>query len=199
MANGVKTVVLDYEVGQVENLRKVNIKSYFGDATRPELLHTAGIEDASMLVVAIDNKEAAKELVHYVKHTYPKVTVLARAFDKGHSYELRHAGADETVNETYYSALQLGVVAMKDLGIHPFYVEQKRQTFVKVEQEASEELFQKWLTGSDGQKFDPSYRKLFMQLESNIKEAMQRERGDKHDSGERGWTPPPKGYEDGFD
>lgn len=199
VANGVKTVVLDYEAGQVENLRKVNIKSYFGDATRPELLHTAGIEDASMLVVAIDNKEAAKELVHYVKHTYPKVTVLARAFDKGHSYELRHAGADETVNETYHSALQLGVVAMKDLGIHPFYVEQKRQTFVKVEQEASEELFQKWLTGSEGQKFDPSYRKLFMQLESNIREAMQRERGDKHDSGERGWTPPPKGYEDGFD
>ncbi|MFD2166148.1 cation:proton antiporter [Thalassotalea euphylliae] len=199
VANGVHTVVLDHEASQVENLRKINIKTYFGDATRPELLHTAGIEEAAMLVVAIDNREAAKELTHYVKHTYPHVKILARAFDKGHSYELREAGADEIVNETYFSALELGAKAMQELGFHPFQVEQKRQTFCKTEHEASEHLYEQWKGGSEGQQFDPSYQKLFIQLEDTIKEAMKKDRMDKHHSDERGWTPPPKGYESKFE
>ncbi|MGS0729868.1 NAD-binding protein, partial [Shewanella sp. 0m-11] len=94
VTNGVKTVVLDHEVQQVENLRKINTKSYYGDATQPDLLHTAGIEQAKMLVVAIDNPERAVALVEYIKHTYPHVIVMARAFDRRHLYRLRKAGAD---------------------------------------------------------------------------------------------------------
>jgi len=199
VANGVKTVVLDHEVSQVENLRKIHIKSYFGDATRPELLHTAGIESAKMLVIAIDNKEEAKELTHYVKHNYPQVKVFARAFDKGHSYELKLAGADYTINETYHSALELGGEAMTNLGFHPFSVEHKKSAFVKTESDASAQLYKQWQHGSEGEKFDPDYRKLFIQLEESMKLAMSADRMDKHSSGERGWTPPPKGYENKFD
>ncbi len=71
-ANGVQTVVLDHEATQVDNLRQINIKSYYGDATRPELLHTAGIEEAALLVVAMDNQETTTELVEYVRHAIPK-------------------------------------------------------------------------------------------------------------------------------
>lgn len=199
IANGVKPVALDLEAGQVDNLRKIKIKSYFGDATRPELLHTAGIEEAKVLVIAIDNREEAKELIHYVKQTYPKVKILARAFDKGHSYELQLAGADYTINETYHSALELGGEAMLELGYHPFTVEQKKVTFSCTERNASEQLFDKWKSGSEGERFDVDYRKMFMQMEETIKQAMQRDRADKHNSEERGWTPPPKGYEDKFE
>ncbi|WP_448554855.1 monovalent cation:proton antiporter-2 (CPA2) family protein [Thalassotalea montiporae] len=199
VANGVRTVVLDHEASQVENLRKIEIQSYFGDATRPDLLHTAGIENAKLLIVAIDNREQAIELIKYVKHTYPKVKILARAFDKGHNYELLQVGADYTVNETYFSALELGAEAMTELGFHPFEVEQKKYAFCQTEAAASNQLYQQWLSGSEGQKFDPNYRKLFMQMEESIKQAMQRDRMDKHDGAERGWTPPPKNYEKGFD
>lgn len=70
VANGVKTVVLDHEAGQIDNMRAIKIKSYYGDATRPDLLHTAGIEEAKLLVIAIDDQERAVELAEYVKHTY---------------------------------------------------------------------------------------------------------------------------------
>lgn len=152
-ANGFKAVVLDHEAGQIENLRKIKIKSYFGDATRPEMLHTAGIEQSDVFVVAIDNREEAVELVHYVKQNFPQVKVLARSFDKGHSHELKLAGADYTINETYHSALQLGGEVMRTIGYHPFSVEQKMTTFCKTEYAASESLYQEWAKRSEGEKY----------------------------------------------
>ena len=112
VTNGFKTVVLDHEAQQVENLRKIKTKSYYGDATQPDLLHTAGIAEAKMLVIAIDNPDRAVELTEYIKHTYPNVIVLARAFDRSNLYRLRKAGADFMVSETFHSALQLGKHAL---------------------------------------------------------------------------------------
>ncbi|KZN31656.1 hypothetical protein N474_01995 [Pseudoalteromonas luteoviolacea CPMOR-2] len=199
VANGIKTVVMDLDASQVENLRTIKIKTFFGDATRPELLHTAGIEDAKSLVIAIDDRESTKALVHYVKHTYPHVNVITRAFDRGHNYELKNAGADTIVNETYHSALEVGANAMTSLGYHPFLVEQKKHAFIKTEQQASQRLYEQWKLRSEGEQYDHDYRKLFMQIEEAIKDAMQSDRIDKHSLDERGWTPPPKGYENDFD
>lgn len=199
VANGVKTVVLDHEATQVENMRQIQIKTFFGDATRPELLHTAGIDDASMIVVAIDNKDEAVTLVHHVKHSHPNVKILARAFDKGHGYELKQAGADVTINETYFSALSMGGVALTELGFHPFSVEQKKSTFCKTEDMASEKLYQSWQQRDEGDRYSTDYRTLFIELEDVIKHAMTKDRMDKHNSDERGWTPPPINYESKFD
>ncbi|MCF2860308.1 monovalent cation:proton antiporter-2 (CPA2) family protein [Pseudoalteromonas sp. SMS1] len=199
VANGVKTVVMDLDAAQVENLRTINIQTFFGDATRPELLHTAGIEDATSLVIAIDDRESAKALVHYVKRTYPHVIIISRAFDRGHNYELKHAGADLIINETYHSALETGAYAMTSLGYHPFLVEQKKHAFIKTEQQASQQLYEQWVLRSEGEQYDHDYRKLFMQIEEAIKDAMQSDRIDKHSHDERGWTPPPRGYENDFD
>ncbi|MCG6201508.1 cation:proton antiporter [Psychromonas antarctica] len=196
MANGIKTVVLDHQANQVDVMRKINTKAYFGDVTRPELLHTAGIEEASMLVVAIDNRESSVDLVKYVKHTYPHIKILARAFDRGHSYLLRAAGADFIELETYYSALESGAVAMRCLGYHPFFVEQQKSAYKRTEDKQSDELYQAWANESQGDRFDNNYRKLFIELEDKIKLAMSDDRLGKHSGSERGWTPPPKDYAD---
>ncbi|KHT63474.1 potassium transporter [Photobacterium gaetbulicola] len=196
VANGVKTVVLDHEAGQIDNMRAIKIKSYYGDATRPDLLHTAGIEDAQLLVIAIDDQERAVELTEYVKHTYPHVRILARAYDRGHHYALRFAGADFIISETYHSALTLGTQALKELGIHPFRAEQLRQTFVETEAKSKEALYQAWKDNTEESKFNATYRELFMQLEEALSNEMKADRHDKHASSERGWTPPPKGYID---
>ena len=65
LSAGVRTVVLDYQSEQLEMLRAFGVKVFFGDATRPDLLHAAGIEEAKMLVIAIDEKEHATELVRW--------------------------------------------------------------------------------------------------------------------------------------
>ena len=196
VSNGVKTVVLDHQADQVDLLRKINTKAYFGDATRPQLLHTAGIEEAVMLVVAIDNQENSIDLVKYVKHTYPHLKVLVRAFDRGHSYLLRSAGADYIESETYHSALETGAEALRSLGYHPFLVEQQKAAYKRAEDQQSDKLYQAWADESQGERFDNNYRKLFIELEDNIKQAMAKDRQHKHSGSERGWTPPPKGYAD---
>ncbi|WP_125721656.1 monovalent cation:proton antiporter-2 (CPA2) family protein [Pseudoalteromonas rubra] len=173
IANGVHTVVMDLDATQVESMRRIQVKAYFGDATRPELLHTGGIEQAALLVVAIDDRESAKALVHAVKQSHPGVKVLARAFDRGHHYELKHAGADVIVSETYHSALHLGAQALTCLGFAPEVAEQKKRAFRETEKAASEQLYDTWQHGSEGQQYDHDYRKLFIQTEEAIRAAMQ--------------------------
>jgi len=194
-ANNIETVVLDHQISQVENLKKINVESFYGDATRPELLHTAGIENASMLVIAIDNNERAVELTTYIKHTYPKVKIFARAFDRGHHFELKYAGADFIISETYHSALELGKEALISLGVHPFQTEQKKATLCELELCYKDSLYEMWKQNSEDNKYSTHFRELFIELETSIANAMKSERFDEQAKVERGWTPPPKGYE----
>ncbi|EDP60524.1 monovalent cation:proton antiporter-2 (CPA2) family protein [Vibrio sp. AND4] len=198
VSNGVDTVVLDHQASQIDNMRQIGTRAYFGDATRPDMLHTAGIEHASALVVAIDNQEASVDLVKYVKHSYPNVTIIARAFDRGHGYLLRQAGADIIESETYHSALEIGGHAMKTIGMHPFYTEQQKSTYRRVECHKSDMLYEAWADDSEGERYDNNFRQLFIHLEERMAEEMRRDRHDKLSRSERGWTPPPKGYADDF-
>ncbi|MDG3086261.1 monovalent cation:proton antiporter-2 (CPA2) family protein [Vibrio hannami] len=198
VANGIKTVVLDHKSDQVDALRQLGTKTYYGDATKPDLLHTAGIEHAAALVIAIDDQEASVELVKYVKHTYPQVKVIARAFDRGHGYLLRRSGADIIESETYHTALELGVHTMKEVGMHPFHVEQQKVAYKNVEDAKSDILYEAWAGGSEEERYDNNYRKLFIQLETHILEAMGSDKRGIHSMAEREWTPPPKGYADKF-
>ncbi|MCU8489113.1 monovalent cation:proton antiporter-2 (CPA2) family protein [Vibrio vulnificus] len=196
LSNGIKTVALDYQANQVDVMRQIGTQAYFGDVTRPDILHTAGIEEAAAIVVAIDNRDASVELVKQVKHTYPSVKVIARAFDRGHGYRLRQAGADVIESETYHSALEVGGQTMKLLGVHPFFVEQQKMRYKRVENRKSDSLYSAWLDDSEGERFDNNYRKLFMQLEEKMMLEMQKDRHTNLSRSERGWTPPPKDYAD---
>ncbi|MGR5067711.1 MULTISPECIES: monovalent cation:proton antiporter-2 (CPA2) family protein [Vibrio] len=199
VSNGVKTVVLDHQASQIDNMRQIGTRAYFGDATRPDMLHTAGIKQASAIVVAIDNQESSVELVKYIKHTYPQVKIIARAFDRGHGYRLRQAGADIIESETYHSALEVGGHAMKLLGIHPFFVEQQKTTYKRVEDRKSNILYEAWADDSKGERYDNNFLQLFIHLEEKMAEEMRKDRHDKLSRSERGWTPPPKSYADKFD
>ncbi|MDJ0777262.1 MAG: monovalent cation:proton antiporter-2 (CPA2) family protein [Gammaproteobacteria bacterium] len=195
VANGVETVVLDYDAKQVDNLRRLNIKSYFGDATRPDLLETAGINQAELFVIAIDDRERAVELVEYMHQRYPQVDLLARAYDQLHYYQLKQAGADHIIKETYLAALELGREALTRLGHHPFRATQLKRTFIELENQMAEDMYQSWVASTE-EGMGPGYRELFMQQEAVMREAMQADRGDRHSVSERGWNPPPKGYAD---
>ncbi|QIZ76421.1 monovalent cation:proton antiporter-2 (CPA2) family protein [Ferrimonas lipolytica] len=197
--NNIPTVVVDHQAEQVELMRQINTKAYFGDATQPELLHTAGIEHAKAFVIAIDNRDEAVELTAYLRHTYPKLTILARAFDRGHSYLLRQAGANVIESETFHSALELGAATMREVGEHPFYVEQQKATYMDVERRSSDMMYQGWSEVDGDRRYDNNYRKLFMELEDNIRKAMQADRQHHLSKSDRAWTPPPKDYADKLD
>jgi CPA2 family monovalent cation:H+ antiporter-2 len=135
LSAGFKTVVLDYQSEQLEMLRAFGVKVFFGDAMRPDLLHAAGIEEAKMLVIAIDDKAAATELVRYVTENHPHLYIVARAIDRHHVYELWSAGARDIIRETFDSSLRAGRSALEALGVHPYDAERQIRGFVINDQE----------------------------------------------------------------
>ncbi len=195
VANGVTTTVLDHDVQRIEDMRTVNIKSYFGDATRLDLLETAGIGQAAMLVVAIDDRQRAKRLVEQVREHYPNLPIMARAYDRGDAYELQRQGVRYVVKETYHSALDMAREALVVLGFHPFKAEQCRAAFDRIEEQRQPALYQSWLNTSAEKGISASYRQLFIELGEALKQAMQQDRSDRHSDSERGWTPPPRNYD----
>ncbi len=113
---GMSPTVIDFSSAQLEMLKVFDVQAYYGDATRPDLLHAAGIAKAKLFVVAIDGKEQTTELVRYVSHTYPDLHVVARAHDRNHVYDLYAAGCRDIIRETYDSSLRMGRSAIEALG-----------------------------------------------------------------------------------
>ncbi|MCZ6796995.1 MAG: monovalent cation:proton antiporter-2 (CPA2) family protein [Gammaproteobacteria bacterium] len=177
VANGIHTVVLDHDAKLVENLRNLNIKGYFGDATRPQLLETAGIDEVDLFVIAIDDRERAVGLVEHLKRRHPQVALMVRAFDQIHYYQLKQAGAEFIVKETYHSALDLACEALTRLGFNSRRAGQLKNTFIRTEDETSDDMFDSWVSSADSG-IGPDYRELFMQQEIAIRDAMQRDHSD---------------------
>ncbi len=117
MANDFKVVLLDSSIDQIDLIRRFGWPVHYGDATRLDLLRAAGADKAKLLVVAIDDRDKAKALVELAKDEFPNTTVIARAFDRRHAYELLEAGADEVERETYEAALNFGRRALVRLGV----------------------------------------------------------------------------------
>jgi len=113
---GLTPTVIDFSSKHLEVLKKFGLQAYYGDATRPDLLHAAGIADAKLLVIAIDNKEQITQLTSYLHHHYPDLHVIARAVDRNHVYDLWFAGCRDIIRDTYDSSLRIGRSAVEALG-----------------------------------------------------------------------------------
>ena len=137
---GYTTVVLDYSSAQLEMLRKFEFKVFYGDATRPDLLHAAGIDHARLFIIAIDEREHATELARYVAQNYPKVHVIARARDRNHVYELYAAGCRDIIRESFDSSVRAGRSALEALGHHPFQAERSARDFIDRDRHAIVQL-----------------------------------------------------------
>jgi len=113
---GLSPTVIDFSSKQLEMLKAFDVQVYFGDATRPDLLHAAGIANAKLFVIAIDGKEQITELTKYVHHHYPNLHIIARAVDRTHVYDLWFAGCRDIIRDTYDSSLRMGRSAIEGLG-----------------------------------------------------------------------------------
>ncbi|MGR3761955.1 monovalent cation:proton antiporter-2 (CPA2) family protein [Roseobacteraceae bacterium NS-SX3] len=189
VTNGHKVTVLDHDPETIENLSRIGFRAYYGDATRPDLLHSAGLEDAKLFIAALDDREKQTELVHHVAKTYPQVTIHARAHDRHHVYELERAGAHLAQRETFEGALAMGRDAMTAIGYHPFRAEAASRTFRSHDRKALDGLRETWNESG----VSKSYIDAMRAHSQTLFELMKADRHDAHDRSERGWTPPPKG------
>lgn len=132
---GMSPTVMDFSSKQLEMLKTFGMQAYYGDATRPDLLHAAGIAEAKLLVIAIDGKDQVTELVHYVKKHHPNVHVVARAVDRDHVYDLWAAGCRDIIRETYDSSLRMGRSSIEALGFSPGQADRMVDAFSAMDRE----------------------------------------------------------------
>ena len=115
-ANGFGTTVLDHDADQVETLGRYGMKSFYGDASRLDLLQAAGAERAKLFILAIDDETKALEIIQTVQREFPRLKILARATSRQHAYEIIRLGVNQVYRETLGSALDLSVDALRELG-----------------------------------------------------------------------------------
>jgi monovalent cation:proton antiporter-2 (CPA2) family protein len=143
-ANGFRSTVLDTDIEQIELLRRFGRRVHYGDATRLDLLRQAGADTAKMLIVAIDDREKTVELVETARRAFPNLTILARAWDRRHAYDLLANGADAVERETFEAALSLGATALQKLGFRAHRAHRAASFFRRHDRKTFEDLRPMW-------------------------------------------------------
>ncbi|AMO22801.1 glutathione-regulated potassium-efflux system protein KefC [Ramlibacter solisilvae] len=118
-AQGFGATVLDHDVDMVEAARAFGYKVFYGDATRLDLLRTAGAEQAKVLLVAVDDVEQSLAIVDLARENFPHLELVARARDVTHWNQLRDRGVLRVERELFESSLRSGRTVLELLGQAP--------------------------------------------------------------------------------
>jgi monovalent cation:proton antiporter-2 (CPA2) family protein len=166
-ASGFETTLLDHDAAQIEMVGRFGSKVFYGDASRADLLESAGAERAKMLVIAIGNREKAIRTVETAKVNFPHLKILARAYDRRHAYELMKAGAECITRETFGSALTMGGDALRLLGIPDHRAARMMDAFEKHDTEGMHKLYEVW---GDDQAYGLRIRQNLEDLEKVLRD-----------------------------
>ena len=112
---GIGATVIDHDPGQIDTVRRFGWKAYYGDATRMDLLESAGARTAKVLLVAIDDPAAALTAVKRVRQSFPQLEVIARARGRTDAYDYAELGVP-AVREVLGSALEATARLLRTLG-----------------------------------------------------------------------------------
>jgi CPA2 family monovalent cation:H+ antiporter-2 len=143
-ASGFETVVLDHNPETIAVMRRFGFKAFLGDPTRPDVLRKAGLADARVLVVALDNRKSARALVEYARAQRPDLHIVARAHDRPDVYHLYQAGANDIVREMFDSSLRAGRYVLENLGLTEYEAAEAQRIFYHHDRMSVRELAQIW-------------------------------------------------------
>ena len=115
-AQGLQVTVLDHDPDTVEGLRQFGFRVFYGDATRLDLLRTAGAASAKVLVVAVDDIEQSLEIVDLAREHFPDTKIVARARNLNHWYQLRDRAVHLAEREVFESSLRSARQVLELLG-----------------------------------------------------------------------------------
>ncbi|RVU85345.1 potassium transporter [Leucothrix sargassi] len=139
-ANDIPVTVLDHNAAHIERLRRFGFKVFYGDTGRSDLLHTAGADKAQVLIVAVDDREKAIEIVQMAKLNFPNLQIFVRAYDALHYYALKDAGADYIERELFLSSLKMGEKSLQALGMRAYQARRQALQFAEHDQQTTDRL-----------------------------------------------------------
>ncbi|MCB0764921.1 MAG: cation:proton antiporter, partial [Flavobacteriales bacterium] len=138
-ANGVEATILDNDSDQVDLLRKMGFKVYYGDATRFDLLTAAGAGEAEVLVCAIAPENSAM-LVETVHKYFPQLKLMLRVRNRFDAYQAMDLGVLNIYRESLDTSVQMGVDVLKELGVRHYTAYRAGQEFIKYDKAALKDL-----------------------------------------------------------
>lgn len=183
-AQGIAATVLDHDADMIEAARAFGYAVHYGDATRLDLLRTAGAGQARVLVVAVDDAEQSLRIVDLAREHFPQLQLVARARDVTHWNQLRDRGVQLVEREVFESSLRSGRAVLEALGWVPAEARRQAMRFRR----HNIELFEK---------MHPYYRDrakliaVVKQGRQQLEEQMARERQESEERRKRGEVPGP--------
>ncbi|GLT07779.1 potassium transporter [Sulfitobacter porphyrae] len=156
-ASGFQTVVLDHNPDTIAVMRRFGFKAFLGDPTRPDILRKAGLREASVLVVALDDQKSALQLIAYARKERPDLHIVARAHDRTDVYRQYQAGADDIVREMFDSSLRAGRYVLENLGLSEYEAAEAQRMFYAHDRKSVRELAALWRPD-----IDPSQNKAYV-------------------------------------
>ncbi len=169
--SGISTVVLDADMATIDTMRRFGVKGFFGDPSRPELLAAAGLATASILVVAVDDRQKANQIVSFARKSRPDLHIVARARDRVHVYELYQAGANDIVRETFDSSIRAGRYVLENMGFSDYEAAKLSQAYYRVDRAAMRDLAELWVPGQPVTKND-AYVARARQLDRDLETSL---------------------------
>ena len=141
-ANGVQATILDHDSDRVDLLRRMGFKVFYGDATRHDLLESAGAAEASILISAIDSPETNLRLVETVQKHFPNLELMIRAKNRFDAYQLMNLNIKKPYREHLDTSVKMGVDVLRKLGFRAYTLQRAAQQFINYDETAMEELYQ---------------------------------------------------------
>ena len=153
---------IDNNLERIDFVRKFGGKLYYGDATQPELLRSAGIQSAKIFVLAVDDVEVSMNVARHIRLNYSQLVLLVRARDRYHMHLLRDLGVQYIWRETYLSSLGIAYRALCLLDVP----EQEAHDSIELFRDYDEKLIdEQQRIYTDEQKVYESYRNFLAELE----------------------------------
>jgi glutathione-regulated potassium-efflux system protein KefB len=118
-AQRIPFVALEHSPETVDTLRRFgNVRIYYGDPTRPDLLRAAGAQHVEVFVIAMDDPDTNIKAARLIRRMFPQARVLGRARNRQHAWRLMDLSA-EPFRETLGSSLEMAQQVLVELGIPP--------------------------------------------------------------------------------
>jgi CPA2 family monovalent cation:H+ antiporter-2 len=135
-ANGIHATILDNNSDRVELLRKMGFKVFYGDATRLDILKSAGAGEAKILIAAVSDPSSHHEFLDRIQRHYPRLSLMVRVRDRSDAYEMIDHGIKDVYREGLDTSVRLGVDVLVRLGRRRYSAVRAGQTFVKNDEAA---------------------------------------------------------------
>lgn len=144
-ANKISATVLDHDSDRVRLLRSYGFKVYYGDATRLQVLRTAGADNAKILVLCLDSSEDNMFIAELVRKHFPQIKVFVRAKNRLDAYSFLNNGIDKIYRETLGTAVDMAIDVLQETGMRKYSARRMGKRFEMIDKTSVRKLAQERL------------------------------------------------------